>query len=194
MRALIGPNAITQVADALERRLGRIPARELLHSVGLGGYADAPPSQMVDEREVIALHAAVRDRLPATDAREVARDAGLATGDYLLAHRIPRPAQALLRLLPSVVSGRLLLAAITRHSWTFAGSGTFAARGVRPIVITIGDCPLCRGTQAAAPVCGYYSACFTRLFARLVHPHARAREIACIAEGAGECRFDIDWR
>ena len=192
--ARIGPNAVIQIADALERRLGPGPARDLLCSAGLGGYVDALPSQMVDEREVIALHAALRDRLPARTARGVAREAGLGTGDYLLAHRIPRAAQTFLRFLPAAASSRLLLAAIARHSWTFAGSGRFAVRGTRPFLITIKDCPICRGTHATAPVCDYYAASFTRLFARLVHPRARAREIACIAEGAGACRFEIDWR
>jgi divinyl protochlorophyllide a 8-vinyl-reductase len=167
--------------------------RDLLGAAGLDGYADAPPSQMVDEHEVIALHAAVRARLPVRAARGVARDAGLATGDYLLANRIPRPAQTVLRCLPSAWSGRLLSAAIARHSWTFAGSGRFEALPGRPFLVTICDCPICRGTQAAAPVCDYYAACFTRLFARLVHPWARAREIACMAEGAPACRFEIDW-
>lgn len=189
----IGPNAIIQVAEALERLLGRASTHDLLRAAGLEAYTDSPPSQMVDEREVSALHAAVRDRLPLRAARGVARDAGLATGDYLLVHRIPPPVQVLLRTLPAPWSGRLLLAAIARHAWTFAGSGRFEARPGRPILISIGDCPICRGTHADAPACGYYAACFTRLFSRLVHPRARAREIACIAEGAGACRFEIDW-
>ena len=49
------------------------------------------------------------------------------TGDYLLAHRIPKPVQALLKRLPAPLAARVLLAAITRHAWTFAGSGRFEA-------------------------------------------------------------------
>ena len=44
--ARIGPNAITQVAGALERELGRDFARDLLRACGLAGYINAPPSAM----------------------------------------------------------------------------------------------------------------------------------------------------
>jgi divinyl protochlorophyllide a 8-vinyl-reductase len=191
--ARIGPNAVTQVAAAVERGLGRGAVRDLFAAVGLCAYLEAPPCGMVDEREVIALHAAVRERLAARTARAIAVDAGTATADYLLAQRIPRLVQALLRRLPAGLASRLLLAAIARHAWTFAGSGTFRARPGRPIEIAIHDCPLCRGARAGAPVCDYYAATFTRLFARLVHPLARAREVTCGAEGAPACRFEVDW-
>jgi divinyl protochlorophyllide a 8-vinyl-reductase len=190
----IGPNAIIQVAGALEQRLGSGAAREFLLAAGLAGYADAPPRQMVDEREVIALHSAVRARLAPQAARGVAQEAGLATGDYLLAHRIPRAAQFVLRALPAPRAGRLLLAAITRHAWTFAGSARFTARAGHPVLIKLEDCPICRGAQSGGPLCEYYAATFTRLFSRLVHPGAVARETECMAAGAPACRFEITWR
>jgi divinyl protochlorophyllide a 8-vinyl-reductase len=61
-------------------------------------------------------------------------------------------------------------------------------------VITVADCPLCRGAARRAPACAYYAATFERLFARLVHPRARAFETDCAASGAKLCRFEIDWR
>ena len=182
--ARIGPNAITQVAAALEQRLGSGASREFLCSAGLGAYVTEPPWQMVEEREVIALHSAVRARLTPQAARGIAHAAGLATGDYLLAHRIPRTAQFVLRALPAPLASRLLLAAITRHAWTFAGSARFSARGGRRTLIRLENCPICRGAQSPAPLCEYYAATFTRLFSRLVHPRARATETACIAAGA----------
>jgi divinyl protochlorophyllide a 8-vinyl-reductase len=191
--ARIGPNAISQVARALQGALGPESTRELMGRAGLGAYADDPPSRMVDEDEVIALHSAVRSRLAPKAARGVARAAGLATGDYLLAHRIPRFAQGLLRALPAALASRILVAAIARHAWTFAGSGHFEAHGARPVAISIGACPICRGALAAQPLCDYYAATFTRLFSRLVHPRARARETECMAAGAPACRFLIDW-
>jgi hypothetical protein len=60
-------------------------------------------------------------------AAEVARSAGRRTADYLLAHRIPKPVQALLKALPARLAARVLLSAIARHAWTFAGSGVFSA-------------------------------------------------------------------
>jgi divinyl protochlorophyllide a 8-vinyl-reductase len=132
--------------------------------------------------------------LAGSGAREVAAEAGAATGDYLLAHRIPGFAQRVLRVLPAPLASRVLLKAITQHAWTFAGSGHFHAHPGQPVVITIGDCAICRGARAAEPCCDYYSATFTRLFAVLVHPRATTREVACIAAGAPACRFEISWR
>ena len=191
--AQIGPNAISQVARALEGALGQESARDLLGHAGLGAYADDLPCRMVDENEVIALHSAVRSRLEPKAARDVARAAGIATGDYLLAHRIPRLAQRLLHVSPAPLASRVLLAAIARHSWTFAGSGHFEAHAGRPVAISIADCPICRGALAAQPLCDYYAATFTRLYARLVHPRAWTRETECMAAGAPACRFVIDW-
>jgi len=191
--ARIGPNAITQVAGALERALGQAPTQALMRSAGLGEYLRAPPRQMVDEREVIALHTILRERLQPRTAGAIAREAGERTGDYLLAHRIPRPVQRVLRLLPARWASRVLLRAITRHAWTFAGSGHFRARAGRPVVIEIGDCPICRGAHASAALCGYYTATFARLYRELVHPRAQVRESACIATGSAACRFEIDW-
>jgi divinyl protochlorophyllide a 8-vinyl-reductase len=191
--ARIGPNAVIQVAAALARRLGAGVASDLLRAAGLGAYVRAPPQHMIDEREVIALHTLLRDRLQPATAGHVMRAAGIATGDYLLKHRIPRFAQALLRVLPAALAAPLLLGAIRRHAWTFAGSGHFHARSGRPLVISIEHCPICRSANAVLPQCGYYAATFRRLFRRLVHRHARVRETACQAAGADCCRFEIDW-
>jgi divinyl protochlorophyllide a 8-vinyl-reductase len=191
--ARIGPNAITQLTGALERELGQDPARTLLRKNGFGRYLDSPPHDMVDEIDVIELHSAVRDRLPAGVFRSVESAAGYSTADYLLAHRIPKLLQRLMRLLPSPWSARLLLTAITRHAWTFAGSGRCTARSGRPVLITIEGCAICCGAHAAIPQCAYYAATFERLFAVLVDPRAAVVETDCIATGARICRFRIDW-
>ena len=191
--ARIGPNAVIQVAAALANRLGAGYARELMVAAGLGAYVQLPPQKMIDEREVIRLHTLLRERLQPSTASEVVRAAGLATGDYLLAHRIPRLAQWVLRALPAPLAGPLLLGAIRRHAWTFCGSGHFHARAGRPIMISIENCPICRGANAARPQCEYYAATFSRLFTRLVHRRIRVRETACQACGADQCRFEIDW-
>jgi divinyl protochlorophyllide a 8-vinyl-reductase len=190
----IGPNAITQMAAALDSELGTGAAEVLLRAVGLGAYLRSPPQSMVDEQEVIVLHEAVRERLPRATAGCVTRDAGRRTADYLLAHRIPAVVQRLLRPLPAAVSSRVLLRAIARHAWTFAGSGRCTVRAGRPVLITIVDCPLCRGAVSHGPMCAYYAATFERLFSQLVHPRARVLETACAASGAAACRFEIDWR
>ncbi len=189
----IGPNAIIQMAAALDETLDRAATRDVFAAAGLAGYLDAPPDRMVDEREVSALHAAVVSSLGAELARAVSRSAGLRTGDYLLANRIPGPAQLLLRVLPARLASRLLLAAIGRNAWTFAGSGTFRAASGALARISIAGCPICRELTADWPACAYFSATFERLFRVLVHPGAEVRETACEARGEAACVFEVRW-
>lgn len=192
--ARIGPNAITRMAEALDEAVGPSATHRLFAACGLGHHLDAPPEHMVDERDVAALHAVVDAALDRHHARAVCRSAGVRTGDYLLAHRIPRPAQRLLRILPTGVAARLLIAAIRRHTWTFAGSGRFHARAGRSATIAIAQCPLCRELTAESPRCDYFAATFERLFRALVHPGARAVETACEASGDDACQFEVRWR
>ncbi len=189
----IGPNAIIRVGEALQHQLGGAVAAELFASAGLSPYLAAPPKQMVDEGEALRLHALLRSRLGDRVAAEVSREAGVVTAEYLLAHRIPKPVQALLRALPAALACRVLLAAIRRHAWTFAGSGRFEAVAGRPTLLTIRDNPLCRGQASEVPVCDYYAATFEHLFRRLVHRDARVTELSCEARGDDACRFELRW-
>lgn len=192
--ARIGPNAIIRVAEALRAQLGEQVTAELFGNVGLGHYLQTMPGHMVDEREVIALHQFLRPSLGAARARAVSREAGVRTADYLLAKRIPRPAQLVLRLLPPALASRVLLRSIGGHSWTFAGSGHFHAGSGYPVRLSIADCPLCRGVTAAEPVCDYYAATFEHLYRALVSPRATVVETACEAMGAPACVFEIRWK
>lgn len=189
----IGPNAITRLAEALCGDIGEPATRGLFGHAGLADYLDRPPQEMVDEREVTRLHRELRDCLGSEHARRVSLDAGRKTGDYLLAHRIPQPVQWLLKRLPAPLASRVLLAAIRRHAWTFAGSGRFRARAGRPVRLEIAGNPLCRGALSAEPVCDYYAATFERLFRALVHPDARVVETACEAKGDASCVFEVRW-
>ena len=192
-QARIGPNAITQVALALQQQVGRVRTRQIFVRADLVDRLDAPPQHMVEEREVIVLHHALRQALGPALALRIADEAGRATARYLLAHRIPRPIQWLLRILPARPAARLLLSAITRHAWTFAGSGHFSVDLGPPIVLSLGNNPMCRGARADTPSCAYYAATFEHLFRTLVHPQACVAETACEASGADACRFEIRW-
>jgi len=189
----IGPNAITRVAEALLAEVGSAVRAEIFGRAGLDAYLREAPQQMVDEQEVIGLHHVLRARLAPEQARRVNRDAGARTGAYLLAHRIPRPVQGLLRVLPAPLAARVLVAAIRRHAWTFAGTADFRARGARPVGFTLAGCPLCRGARADGPCCDFYAACFEHLFRALVHERATVRETSCAAAGDEACRFDVRW-
>jgi divinyl protochlorophyllide a 8-vinyl-reductase len=149
---------------------------------------------MVDEAEVTRLHRALRGTLGETVAGRVSFEAGMRTGDYLLAHRIPRAVQALLRVLPAALASRILLSAIGRHAWTFAGSGRFTARSGRDGArLAIAGCPLCRGTQGKAPACAFYAGTFQRLFDALVRRGSTAVETDCEARGDAACVFRVTW-
>lgn len=191
--ARIGPNAITRVAEALCAEGGASAADRVFAAAALSRYLADPPAEMVAEEEVIRLHAALRATVGPTRAREVSRSAGRRTADYLLAHRIPKGVQALLRVLPPRLAARLLLAAIRRHAWTFAGSGRFAATAGSPVRLEIAGNPLCRGASASSPLCDYYAATFERLFRALVASRSAAVETSCEACGADACRFEVRW-
>lgn len=187
----IGPNAIIRVAEALPAIAGEALTRRVFERASLARYLRTPPDAMVPEEEVRRLHAAMRAVLGAECAAAAARDAGRRTAAYLLAHRIPKPAQRLMRVLPAPLAAGVLLAAIRRNAWTFVGSGQFEARAARPCSITIRDNPLCRGVRTSQPACDFYTAVFEQLFVQLVHPATRVREVSCAARGDSACRFTI---
>lgn len=186
----IGPNAIIQLGEAVRERLGPAAREDLFRRAGLARYLDALPTEMVDEAEVMALHRELRASYPAATCRQVSWEAGLLTGDYILAHRIPKPAQIVLRLLPSGLAAKALTAAIGKHSWTFAGSGTFRALSTRPLKLEIADSPICRGEASRTPLCDYYAGTFTRLYSRLADRRLVIRETHCGAVDGGACLFE----
>jgi divinyl protochlorophyllide a 8-vinyl-reductase len=151
------------------------------------------PAEMVDEAEVTRLQRTVQAELDSGQARQVMLDAGRRTGDYLLGNRIPRPVQAVLRVLPAALASRILLAAIMRNSWTFCGSGQLRTVAGSPLRLSLSGCPLCRGATAAVPLCEYYAATFEQLFRQLVSRHATVVETECQAAGAQACLFEVRW-
>jgi len=195
MQALgrIGPNAITRVAEALQQQRGPQDTSRVFRRAGLSGHLASPPQDMVDEADARRLHASLRLELGTAAAAQVTRAAGIATAEYLLAHRIPKPVQRVLRLLPPALACRVLLSAIRRHAWTFAGSGRFEARAGSPTMLTIRDNPLCRGMVSTEPACDYYAATFEHLFRALVSAKTRVTETQCEAKGDSGCRFELRW-
>jgi divinyl protochlorophyllide a 8-vinyl-reductase len=190
--ARMGPNAITRLAQAVERLYGPQATRRLFDAAGQAHHLVAPPHTMVDERDVIALHRSGRSQLGLAAFARVAGLAGRLTGDYLLAHRIPRLAQRLLVRLPSGLAARLLVRAIAAHAWTFAGSGSFAYRHQRGgLLLTIDDSPLARAAQAPAPLCGYYAATIESIFQALIDQRVTVVETTCAAMGEGACTFEV---
>ncbi len=186
--ARIGPNAVIQTAGAIGALLGDVEARRIFACAGLSDYLDEPPAGMIDEREAIRLFAALSRCLAPDVSTRVLAEAGSRTGNYILAHRIPRAAQRLLVVLPDLVASRLLLSAIERHAWTFAGSGRVRTERGRNLAIVIAGNPL------AVAGCPWHTAVFERLFRTLVSGRVGVRQVACCASGASACRFEIVMR
>ena len=201
--ARIGPNAILRLVEALDERFGRAKTAAVFQAAGQDEYLATLPDVMVDERSITALYTSLPVQLGFAEAAEVSAHAGLLTGEYLLAHRIPVAAQRVMKLMPAALAARTLLAAIDMHSWTFAGSGIFerqhverAGGGGRSRVywrLSIANCPICRGASSAEPVCAYYAATFERIFREVVATSARVAETECQASGAAACVFEVSW-
>lgn len=189
----IGPNAIIRVAETLRDVLGEDTARLIFARAHLEPHLAHPPTGMVPEEDVGALQTALFEGLEENEARKIAFEAGLRTGDYLLANRIPKPAQAVLKVLPPSLASRILLGTIKKHSWTFSGTGDFHVTNGRPVIVSITGCPLCRGRHGAHPQCDYYTGTFQRLFEVLVSRNTFVREISCEATGGPSCAFEIAW-
>jgi divinyl protochlorophyllide a 8-vinyl-reductase len=183
--ARVGPNAVIQTAEALAAHGGEALASRAFRAADCERMLVEPPTEMVPEDVAARLHRAVLDALPPAEADAVAADAGRRTAAYILAHRIPRPVQWLLRALPPRPAARMLTGAIGRHAWTFAGSGAFSGRPGNPVVLEIAGNPL------ALPGCPWHRAVFAGLYGALVSSRVRVRETACCACGASSCRYEI---
>lgn len=189
--ALIGPNAIIQVAKVLTERLGDQRAESMVRAATPYTLASLP-QQMVPEAEALALTSHVMRQLGEAPATSILHEAGLRTGDYLLANRIPRVAQWIIRALPRRAGLSILLKSMMAHAWTFAGSGTFTVRrrGAE-VELAFHACAMCRELASEGPVCDFYAGTFERLVTSLVSRTAIVREVECHAQGGHCCRFVI---
>lgn len=170
--AMIGPNAVLQLAWAMERHLGAVRTAAVLCDAGL--FTLPSGDAMIGEDEVIQLHHALARREP-DHARAIAVAAGQGTADYIIANRIPRAAAYVLRRLPAFLAAPLLMRAIRAHAWTFVGAGALIPRGAWQFSINRADA----GDDTPPPSCLYdwYGAVFACLYQDLVHA-----DLACFSE------------
>lgn len=181
----VGPNAIIQMRTVLCERLGEDAARRVFCQAGLERDFAAPPTEMVREETAADLFQAVFRELPRPVADDIARQAGQRTAGYILAHRIPHLAQIALQRLPVFLARRMLLSAIARNAWTFAGSGEVSVKRSAPSAIEIHQNPL------AVPGCVWHTAVFETLFRTLVTSEIVVKQTRCCSEGSGVCRFEL---
>lgn len=188
VEARIGPNSVLQLAQVVDLHLGNAVLQGLLAAAGM---QDLPSENgLMPESPAARLHQTLRQQMP-EQAAAFAREAGERTGDYILAHRIPAPAQRVLRALPARLASPILARAIGKHAWTFAGSGVFRVLPGRPMTFELYDNPVVRGESSPTPLCDWHAAVFQRLFNVLVSRQIRCTEITCCAMGASACRFSL---
>ncbi|MFO6446222.1 bacteriochlorophyll 4-vinyl reductase [Erythrobacter sp. NE805] len=161
--ALIGPNAILQAVAVMEERLGHAETRAILADAQIERLPSG--EHMIPEIEALRLHRWLSLHDP-MGAFVVAEEAGARTADYIIAHRIPRPAVWLLRHAPPGLAAWALMAAIRKHAWTFIGGGAFASTGAWRFTIDRSEA----GDSLPPPdsLFAWYAAVFTRLYRTLV--------------------------
>jgi len=164
----IGPNAVLQLEAALREGLGQAALESVFRRAGLSGLLADPPRSMIDERIAVALYGALFAELP-KHAPAIAADAGRRTADYVRARRIPALARLVVSALPAWLAAGLLLQAIAKNGWTFAGSGRVRVEPGHRHLIEIVDNPL------VMPRCIWHTAVFQRLFETLVSADSRVR-------------------
>lgn len=172
---LVGPNAVIQLAAALDD-MPQIAAAVFARA-GQTRLLRSPPDAMIDQSIPARLFDALYGEIGPYRAGIVARKAGQLTGQYIVSNRIPRAARMLLRALPREVAARLLMRAILRHAWTFAGTGDCTAQpSLRQITLQENPMPM----PNAAWHVGVFEALFCALTAqsaRISHRHDAGRDI-----------------
>lgn len=171
-QALIGPNAVLKTVEVMEERLGHAETAAILADAQIARLPSG--EHMIPEVEALRLHRwlALHDPM---GAEVITEEAGARTADYIIAHRIPKPAAALLRCLPAGAAAPLLMAAIRKHAWTFIGAGLFQPESAWAFTIDRHGA----GDTLPPPesLFGWYAAVFTRLFRVLVTSNCRCRMV-----------------
>lgn len=169
--ALIGPNAVLQLADVMRERLDTSTYEAIMRDAQIEELPSG--DAMIPEAWAMSLHRWLAIHAPET-CIEMAREAGKRTADYILAHRIPAFARAVLRVLPARLASGMLMKAIRAHAWTFIGSGTFAPKNAWDFTIDRSQAD--DALMPSDSIFEWYAAVFERLYRCLVHNKARCRD------------------
>lgn len=182
--ARIGPNSLIQTVRALQERYPAATIAAILQQSGQAYLLHHDPEAMVQEQEFAALVQALADQLGVSAARAVLHRSGQLTAAYLLQYRIPRPFQRLLKLLPHRLALKLLLFAISKNAWTFAGSGHFSYQVGKTSRLTVTG-----HIQPLEAVCGFYGGTFEHLIHVLIHAKAIMQTEVSMTGGQTYCVY-----
>lgn len=183
---VVGPNAILQLIEPLREAGGEGLLNDVFTRARVFQYLANPPLAMVPEEQAQRLFGATRAFLGCERGDEVLRQAGEGTARYVMQHRIPGPVRGLLRLLPAPLSARMLLTAIERNAWTFAGSGS-----CRTGVLDNGWFVAIENNPLATPGCPWHAGVLETMFRTLVSKRAALTHADCGAHHCPGCRFEL---
>lgn len=184
--AKIGPNAAIQLSEAFSANGMKDLAVQIYSKAGCESLLSHPPQDMIDESVVARLFGNVVTGLPPEMATKILSDAGKRTGEYVLANRIPRFARFILPHLPKRLAFHILLRAISKHAWTFAGSGQLVVCKQNSPKLVILKNPV-----ATKLGCKWHVAVFNVLFSRLVSDKINVHEVTCCGKGESRCTFQF---
>ncbi|UAB77598.1 bacteriochlorophyll 4-vinyl reductase [Erythrobacter sp. SCSIO 43205] len=179
--AQIGPHALIHAVEVMRELLDQ----DAVAAVFSNAQIDAVPTgdAMVSEVDALRLHRWLAAREPFA-CFEIAGEAAKRTGDYIIAHRIPKLAARVLKILPARLAAPLLMRAISRHAWTFVGAGRFTFTGGWRFRIdrrAAGD-----ATLPAQSLFHWYAGVFERLYQRLIAPDCH-----CEVRGCDEAELEM---
>lgn len=183
--AKIGPSAIRQLLAVMKEERHERWLRDVFYRSGLSAMLVNPPTGLIEERAVADLYQALFQRLPPAAASRIASKAGTYAGRNIVANHVPKVAQFFLKHLPARYAGPLLLRAIHRVAWTFAGSGLTTIETRPGLALEIKD------NLIAMPGCVWQVQMFETLFRHLVSPKVQVKHTACCLDGASSCRFEF---
>ena len=184
----IGPNAILQLEEPLDRMLGQGALARILK---LSRVCMPSGTEMVPQEDVGQVHHTMWRLFP-QQAETLSDEAGAGTARYIAANRIPRIARILLRALPRVLAERLLTKAIADHAWTFCGSGVLDTRRERgEIHFMLRENPLADKLTQPPHRCIWHAAVFAELFSLILGRAYYCKEVSCCALGANLCHFVV---
>lgn len=182
----VGPNAILQLTDPVDRMLGQGVMAQLLD---LCQVPLPEGSAMVPQDDVGRVHHTLWQVFP-DQAQDLSVLAGQGTARYIQAHRIPKLARAALRLMPRGQGEKMLARAIEKHAWTFCGSGVLSvARRDGALHFVIHDNPLADRSAHPPHPCHWHSAVFAELFSGVLGGDYHCEEVSCCGCGSTLCRF-----
>ncbi|MEO1747978.1 MAG: bacteriochlorophyll 4-vinyl reductase [Pseudomonadota bacterium] len=184
----VGPNAIIQTLASVGSLTGTENVAPIMRRAFLLEPLDGW-DEMVPVEQVNGLNKAVLDTLGADQAATILHESGRRTGRYIIENRIPPLIKRLLGSLPRRLASRLLLQAIRKNAWTFAGKARVESGGNW---ICIHENPLCLGRTGYGG-CVWHESVFQTLFQRIVGSEVHVHETRCMGRGDAYCRFELSF-